>query len=334
MAELQFSNKQTGWSYSGDGVEKLLGDVVNNTGKKMRVSQVVVYLGTLKGYVNSGTAFTGSGSAISTYTKIGTFKSETLSITNIVGTHTSGNQSYSASEQCIKYAFDIGPIDIEEGSSLPVYIMTPALGTGATGAVLCYNKNYGSVYYDPVEDTFEIIFKCDWPNPGGSIYDPATGETSSELSYIKNEGTAFTIPQLVVTGNPDDNGEASHYTWDGYWVEGSTKYKNGQSITEDRQHTLKTTYPVDTQTGNFKVTWTDGYSGAILKTITVSYGQDVPQSQFPPNPSRPGYNFTGWLGNWKHVTKDTIISAVWGSSKIWIYQNDGWINYKPKEAGA
>lgn len=79
---------------------------------------------------------------------------------------------------------------------------------------------------------------------------------------------------------------------------------------------------------NFTVTFTDGYSGKILKTQTVNAGQDATP---PPNPTRRGYTFKGWLGNYKHVLSDSTVSAYWGFTPVWIRVKGEWIKYEPKE---
>lgn len=67
--------------------------------------------------------------------------------------------------------------------------------------------------------------------------------------------------------------------------------------------------------------------GELLKTDSVSAGG----SSQPPEVTRDGYTFAGWLGNYKNVTKDEDVYATWEAaqspapSPIWIRQNGKWV---------
>lgn len=320
------------WSYSAQGVEKLVGTIKNTTSEKINVSSVRLWLGTLNGYVNSGTVFTGDGSAINTYVKLGEIQSISESVTTVVGTSGSGSNIYADTDGCDAYDFTLSStLRLGVGETASLYISTPALSEGSTGSVLVMQKKTGGVYYDPVIDTTKVTFRCTWPSPGGTIYNPETGEVGTELSYVKDMNVNFKIPELTVSGLPDEHGEPSPYSWDGKWYENSNEFQNGGILTENRSYTLTTSQG---STATFTVTWTDGYSGKVLKTLSgVSYGSSINISDFPPNPTRDGYSFSGWFGNWSYITNNTTISAMWGTSKIWIYTKDaGWQYYKPKEA--
>lgn len=457
------------WSYSAEGVEKLVGTIKNTTSKKMTISSVRLWLGTLRGYVNAGTIFTGNGSTISTYVRLSGISSSSKSVTTVVGTGGSGSNIYADTSGCAAYDFTLtSSLRLGVGETASLYISTPGLSEGSTGAVLVMQKTTGGVYYDPVVDNvkitynvnggsggpgtqtgeppltissttpthtglkvtydsnggssvasktvtipfvswntaangsgttynpggtysgetnitlyaqynlkpqigtlatpsytnaiflgwytaanggsrvtstttissniilyahwqYKVTFRCNWPSPGGTIYNPSTDEVGSELSYVKEMNVNFKIPELSVSGSPDENGESSPYNWDGKWHENSNVFQNGGSLTENRPYTLTTSQG---STNTFTVTWTDGYSGKVLKTLSgVNYGSSLNMSQFPPDPTREGYQFSGWFGDWSYITNNTTISAMWGTSKIWIYTKDaGWQYYKPKEA--
>ena len=68
---------------------------------------------------------------------------------------------------------------------------------------------------------------------------------------------------------------------------------------------------------NCKVTFVDGL-GTTLKTQSVPYGSDATP---PPNPTRTGYTFAGWNGNYKNVTSDRTITATWRINTYTLYFN-------------
>ena len=94
MPQLSYSWHQDEWSYSAEGVLKKIGTFTNNTSKKIKISSVELYLGTLRGYVNSGTVFTGNGGSIDTYIKLGGNESDTKTVSTVCGTVGSGDNVF------------------------------------------------------------------------------------------------------------------------------------------------------------------------------------------------------------------------------------------------
>lgn len=74
-----------------------------------------------------------------------------------------------------------------------------------------------------------------------------------------------------------------------------------ENITQDT--ILVAQYSIQT----FTVTFED-YNGSDLKIEVVNYGDDATP---PSNPSRTGYNFTGWSGNYTNVTSNRTITATY-----------------------
>lgn len=68
--------------------------------------------------------------------------------------------------------------------------------------------------------------------------------------------------------------------------------------------------------------------GTLLKTQVVKYKQNATP---PKKPTRPGYDFGGWIGSYKQVTSDRDIVAFWGFSPIWVRTNGDWTVYVPVE---
>lgn len=460
MSTMNFAGPN--WTYSAEGVETLVGTITNSTSNDIIITEVTANLGSMHGTSTDGTTLTGTGGAISTYVKVGSTKSNTLSINNSVDT----NGSYPLTEYCKAYTFSLS-VKLAKGSSANIYISTPATTSGGTGLVLVYrmgeqysyvtysisnvtitydanggskapaattgsppltitsskptgaareakfNANGGSVspasitknlvfshwttnadgsgtkynsestysgtsditlyaqYTTPTLGTlptptrsnanflgwftaasggtqissstpisnktyyahwsFNITFKCNWTNPSGTIYDPTNDiGPDTQIVYVKQDGVNLQIPDLIVTPEPDEQGETSPVEWDGYWTDTSgTRYRSGGYYTKNQGDTLV----CGKAEISYTVTWKDGYSGAVLKTLSnVTPGTTLTKADFPLVPVREGYTFTGWFGSWTNIQSDTVITAMWGKSKIWIYTKDkGWQQYKPRE---
>ena len=89
----------------------------------------------------------------------------------------------------------------------------------------------------------------------------------------------------------------SNPTRDGYVFTGwSGNYTN---VTENRVITAQ--YTIKTYTVRF-LDW----NGTVLDTQTINHGNNATP---PPNPTRDGYTFSGWSGNYTNVTADVDIIA-------------------------
>lgn len=76
------------------------------------------------------------------------------------------------------------------------------------------------------------------------------------------------------------------------------------------------------------ITTSSAPKGTLLKTQSVKYKQNATP---PKKPSRPGYDFGGWIGSYKYVTSDRDIVAFWGFSPIWVRTGSEWTVYVPSE---
>lgn len=173
MPQLSYSWHQDEWSYSAEGVLKKIGTFTNNTSKKIKIYSVELYLGTLRGYVNSGTVFTGNGGSIDTYIQLGGNESDTKTVSTVCGTGGSGDNVWADTNSCQKYTFSISPITLSVGSSADLYIMTPSLPEGSTGKVLVMQKSTGRANYEEVQDTFTITYNA---NGYGTAPSSQTGQ--------------------------------------------------------------------------------------------------------------------------------------------------------------
>lgn len=152
------------------------------------------------------------------------------------------------------------------------------------------------------------------------------GTDKVAISFYVNYGKT-TVSKAYNFIKYDDDGVAKA-TMSGYntQISGSgTSYSPGSSITVTSPVTLYAQYNTNTYT----VTFTDGYSGKVLKTQIVDYnGSATP----PDTPTRPNYTFSGWLGNYTNVKSDSTVQALWEKTYVW-YRHDGqWIKYEVSEA--
>ena len=159
----------------------------------------------------------------------------------------------------------------------------------------------------------------------------------SEITVYKTHGNPFVISynySAYLVESADASTSASGYTppsskqfkgWSRSPSSSSIDYRPGDSYTADEPVTLYAVYDINTYT----VTFTDGYRGAVLARYNnVPHGGSVTP---PPDPVREGFTFSGWIGNYSYVIADTIITAFWGFTPIWIRQSNKWIKYEPKE---
>ena len=162
---------------------------------------------------------------------------------------------------------------------------------------------------------------------GGTIFDGSS--TSSSISIWKDNNVDITIPNYLVTYKSSDY-QTEGLEFKCYNTQadgGGTSYNVGATYNGNAPLTLYAQYSAKTYTVRFL----DGYSGAVLKSLTVTHGTTLSASQFPANPTRKGYSFVGWSGSWTNITSDRDIVAMWNYSPIWIRTVSGWQHYEPKE---
>ena len=172
-------------------------------------------------------------------------------------------------------------------------------------------------------NTYNITFQGN----GGRIYVPGVGSVTSRTEK-KTYNQAYTIPNWTCTHDSASGEDGNSRPFTGWNTNSSgtgTSYKAGQQYTSNAALTLYAMYGTTTYTVKF----VDGYSGKVLKQQNnVPYGGSVTP---PPNPTRPGYTFSGWLGNYSYIIADTTIVAMWGIAPVWIMTSSGWVKYTPKE---
>lgn len=159
----------------------------------------------------------------------------------------------------------------------------------------------------------------------GGMYEDKTEIDSRPVEH----GGSYTVePYMfyIVPEDPDDPpGETLKY-FNTAPNDSGTTYNVGSTISN-------VTSPVSLyaiyQTSSFTVTFTDGYSGTILKTQVVNYNQDATP---PPDPVRKGFEFKGWIGNYQNVKSNSAVHAYWGFTPIWYRTKDRqWVKYEPND---
>lgn len=184
--------------------------------------------------------------------------------------------------------------------------------------------------------TYKIIFNGN----GGTLYDPINHVAGDQIVDIKEFGVDYIIPEYSATYNEDSytdvdeegnevvENESATRTFLGFATSATAKkaeYVAGDTYSTDAPLVLYAVYSVKTYT----VTFYDGYSDKVLKQYTdVEHGSSVTP---PPDPTRKGYTFAGWLGDYSYVISDRKIIAFWGCTPIWIMTKSGWHRYEPEE---
>lgn len=194
------------------------------------------------------------------------------------------------------------------------------------------NANGGSIY---IPDYFVGTETVTWIDDEGIEHTEEVeiyGKDFPSYTMYKEHGVPFIIPDYMCsyydTSDPDGTITKE---FKGYSITSdsqSVEFIIGDEITEDAPITLYAIYDALVFTVIFRDGYTDGDSGIIKKYDNVPYGASVDP---PPDPVRPGYNFSGWLGSYNNITVNRTIYALWGFVPIWIMSDKGWIGYEPKE---
>ena len=95
---------------------------------------------------------------------------------------------------------------------------------------------------------------------------------------------------------------------------GSISYYPGGTYANNDTATLYAVYG----TAEYTVRFEDGYTGAILKTEQVKAGGAATP---PPAPKREGYDFVGWMGEYKCVYRDSVVYAMWSTCPVYVMNN-------------
>lgn len=131
-------------------------------------------------------------------------------------------------------------------------------------------------------------------------FDPGDGSGTMEsvtLDDAEGDGESYELPACDFTA-PEG------LVFD-CWKAGEDTYAEGESIPVTADMTLTAQWK---EAVTFTVTFTDGYSGKVLKEETVDSGS---AATAPEDPSRSGYTFDGWDADFANITEDLTVNAKW-----------------------
>lgn len=160
-----------------------------------------------------------------------------------------------------------------------------------------------------------------------AIWDYIIKYDTSELYYIKLPDQIKHKNKNLTLDNTNLSSENPGHEHTGWATSkgGAPVYTLGGTYTQNAPDTL---YPAwDVSKTTFTVIFdlkggTSSGGGALRQT--VRYGQSATP---PSNPTKSGRRFMGWLGNYKNVTSDRTIYAMWDSSPLWIFTGTKWIPF-------
>ena len=150
-----------------------------------------------------------------------------------------------------------------------------------------YDATGGAITVVNVKFTFNVPFVVDFFNWDGTLLD--------RQQVMKGQDAV-----------PPKAPERTGYTFD-KWDKSYTNITSNKDITA--------IYKIN----KYTVTWKD-YNGKTLKEEIVNYGSNASP---PPNPSRPGYTFTGWDKGYTNITSNRVITAQYNINKY----NVTWKDY-------
>ncbi|MBR0136457.1 MAG: InlB B-repeat-containing protein, partial [Clostridia bacterium] len=108
-----------------------------------------------------------------------------------------------------------------------------------------------------------------------------------------------------------------------YFVRWNPDPANYTTVTEDLTFTA---YYEFQQTGYYLVTFKD-WNGRVLSTQTVAEGDPA---SAPADPSRPGYNFTGWDKDFSNITSNLVVYATYSKTVSMAYTVTLQATYGPR----
>ena len=161
--------------------------------------------------------------------------------------------------------------------------------------------NYMGVFTEHSSSEYVQLYHKEWVEEQVAVPHTVTfvdGYTESIIhAYEVEDGGA--MPATPAT--PDHSNE--NY----YFVRWNPDPANYTTVTEDLTFTA---YYEFQQAGHYLVTFKD-WNGRVLSTQTVAEGESA---SAPADPTRPGYNFTGWDKDFSEITSNLVVYATYSKT--------------------
>lgn len=162
---------------------------------------------------------------------------------------------------------------------------------------------------------------------GSSLSLTYSADNSTLTAYL-DKGTR--IPLSEFRFNWDSYSGKTLQSWNTNAAGSGTSYSLTQTVSLSYALTL---HAIAAPLHMYTVSFYDGKSpvNSVISSIQKPYGSELVDSDYPTPPTWPGHKFSGWVGGYSIVMKDMTITAMWGSSPVWIFTTSGWVKYSPKE---
>lgn len=235
--------------------------------------------------------------------------------TNAAGTGTSYNSggTYSANANATLYAQwsspSVGTLPTPTRSQCIFVDWYTAVNGGSKVASTSAFKDSATIYA-----RWNYIIKYDLN--GGTVGD--SGGTSVPDDVKQHQ------VNLSLTGIRPIKNDLVFLGWSESKTATSATYQPGQAYTKDEPKTLYAVYGVPSYTVKFDLNG-GTYTGGGQLTQTVKLGGNA---VLPNNPTKTDHTFKGWIGSPNNITRDTVITALWNGSPVWIVKSDRkWHSY-------
>ena len=255
---------------------KLVGDIKLSSALDLSKKNITI---DLNGYVISGADIsinTGSGKATLTLKDsrpTATHSDSTLPKGGVVTSKIAMSQSGGGYNDCVLYA-NGGTVTSEFGTNTNAVAIkcTSSTPTAFTGKISGYAHLYGGIYYGTIDSSVKVERKKITFQIGGNTY--AYEVVDSDSGY---KTVAPISPNATKYG---------YQTFDG-WYNGSTKYTFGSALSENITLTAKISNLI-----SYNITYNLNGGTATNPTSYTVESDAITLT----NPTKNGYNFTGWSG--------------------------------------
>ena len=213
----------------------------------------------------------------------------------------------------LKYANIYLPYGYDESADRAynvLYVMHGGGGNPDAWLDSCLIKNELDFAFSEKEaEPFIVVFPTYYKRGAKADQKPDAGFSyaNEQILFFQKELREDLIPAVESSCRTFAYGDVSeeslrasrtHRAFSGFSMGGGTTW---YAFTENLDITA--IYEVTTYT----VTFTDGVTGDVIGTDTVTIGSDA---TFPAPPEHEGYDFIGWDGDGKNITADTTITAA------------------------